>query len=259
MIWSSTMQNRTKIGVYDDEPVPAPFALRARELYVLDDSPIVTLHYHDTTELGYCHDGVGVFVVGGRILSFAAGDVSIVGPGVMHLAQSLQGTRSTWSFVFLDVNGLLLPSFPELASLDITSITAGASLNIVSARKDKDLNESVRALIGEMRHRKRLYRTAVISHLALVITRLSRSSPPAGVGPTAYDVGKSLRPFKSALELIARNYHRKISIGELARLSGMSERTVGDNRSGNAARWSSEEGASAVRRLRSSQPATASR
>jgi len=44
------------------------------------------------------------------------------------------------------------------------------------------------------------------------------------VRPTAYDVGKSLKPFKNALEFIAQNYHRKISIGELARLSNMSER-----------------------------------
>lgn len=225
-------------GVYDHEPLPDRFALRARDFYLMDDSPIVSLHYHDITELGYCYEGSGIFVVGSKILPFAAGDVSVISPGEMHLAQSHRGTRSLWTFVFLDVAGLLLPRFPELASFDITAFSGVHFRNIISPGGQPELNQSVRTLIQEIRHKRPLHRVVILSHLAVVAAQLSRNLPepaparPASAAPPARPASarpaparrRSVGPLKAALEHIARNYFAPIPTPELARMCGMSSR-----------------------------------
>lgn len=289
------MQKRSNTGVYDEESVPDSFPVRARDFYLLNDSPIVSLHYHDTTELGYCHKGSGVFVVGNKKLSFSAGDVSIIAPGEMHLAQSHRGTQSLWTFVFVDMNELLLPRFADLEAFDMAAFSG-----IFSPGRGAELNSCVRSLIREARRRGPLHRVAILSHLALIATHLYREHGPRGEGeslsrrrkpsrlpptssssratmssrhstrPTRARTGsmcstteartrttcstwsamhsrsvragapehgglslgkgrnrpprKSLGPLKKALEHIARNYYRSISIAELARMCAMSER-----------------------------------
>lgn len=89
--------------------LPADLALRAVGFDLLDH-PWRDLHHHDALELGYCHAGVGVFLVDGRLFPFRAGDALVVAPGVLHRARSEAGSTSRWTFCWLDPARLLAGS-----------------------------------------------------------------------------------------------------------------------------------------------------
>ncbi len=86
--------------------MPAGFPLRAVG-WEMADHVIRDLHHHDGLELGYCHAGRGVFLVGGAMAPFSAGTCVIVAPGVPHRARSDSGTTSRWTFCWLDPARLL--------------------------------------------------------------------------------------------------------------------------------------------------------
>lgn len=85
------------------------FPLRAVG-WEMADHAIHDLHYHDGLELGYCHAGRGLFLVGGAMAPFRAGCCVIVAAGVPHRARSDAGTTSRWTFCWLDASRLLAGS-----------------------------------------------------------------------------------------------------------------------------------------------------
>ena len=89
--------------------MPVEFPLRAVG-WEMADHAIHDLHHHDGLELGYCHAGRGLFLVGGNMATFCAGSCVIVAPGVPHRARSDAGTTSRWTFCWLDATRLLAGS-----------------------------------------------------------------------------------------------------------------------------------------------------
>lgn len=65
------------------------------------------LHYHDSLELGVCIKGSGVFYIGTECLPFSAGDVSVIGSGIVHIAKSTKHDISQWYFMNVDIARLL--------------------------------------------------------------------------------------------------------------------------------------------------------
>ena len=89
--------------------MPAAFPLHAVG-WEMADHAIRDLHHHDGLELGYCHAGRGLFLVGGAMAPFRPGSCIIVAPGVQHRARSDAGTTSRWTFCWLDASRLLAGS-----------------------------------------------------------------------------------------------------------------------------------------------------
>ncbi len=101
-------------------PVKLPagaWAIISSKPFEQGDDEVTYLHYHDLLELGYCLDGNGVFLIGGKILQFTAGDRFLIAAGEPHLAQSLPKTRSCWLWLYLKADQVLA-EFPELPSLN---------------------------------------------------------------------------------------------------------------------------------------------
>ena len=65
--------------------------------------PVTYLHYHSSLELGVCLEGSGVFYIGSQTFSFSQGDVSIIFPNIIHIAQSAQEKGSKWRFITVDL------------------------------------------------------------------------------------------------------------------------------------------------------------
>lgn len=120
--------------------LPADFPFRAVG-WDMPDHPMRDLHHHQGLELGYCHGGRGVFLVGGTMAPFAAGTCVIVAPGVPHRARSDPGSTSRWTFCWLDPVRLLAGSgVPRrllradlLAGARFPAVADGAALRSLSA------------------------------------------------------------------------------------------------------------------------------
>jgi AraC-like DNA-binding protein len=218
------MQDQPSVGFYKDIEIPDDFAIFYPGLFVMNDTPVLTLEYHDVLELGVCHTGNGVFSVGRKVLPFSAGDVSIIAPGEPHIAQSRRGTTSTWTFLFVDIERVFASHFPELAGFNIHAYAGEGFRNIVSPQRDRLLNQAVRDIQQEVKYRRPRYKTMILSHLAGLAIMLERSSPEHSSRTANVASHRSITHVKKALEYIAQHYYEPVEVGKLARLCGMSPR-----------------------------------
>lgn len=113
-------------------PVNVPYVGR---LHFSPKQPIRNkMHYHDSTELGICREGSGVFYIGNQVCPFSAGDVTVIAPGTIHIAHSSQQIAG-WQFIDIDYGLLanrLPPGCAELASNFNGVITKESNTKIIT-------------------------------------------------------------------------------------------------------------------------------
>jgi len=154
--------------------LPADFPLRVHAFHEQGDQPITWLHVHDCIEIGYCYEGAGIFVIGGKVLPFKAGDVSFITQAEVHLARSVPGTRSRWAWIYLDVFRLLGNLGRENTVLDTTALAGAAFRNIISPRRDSLVGPLVQELVSELQENHRGYRSAARGLVMVLVSRISR-------------------------------------------------------------------------------------
>ena len=191
-------------------------------LYMLDSSPMTHLHHHDAMEIGYCHEGSGIFVVDNKIMPFAAGDACVVFKSELHIAKSSTDTLSKWSFVYLEPALLLKDvGFRELPKL-ISLLDGNLGFaNITHEKEDPILVSVIRQIIDEINGQDEMYQTAVKGLTLYLLTRLSRSilkSNPEGILHAWHSEIVRISP---ALNYIFSHHHLPIAIPELAEICGM--------------------------------------
>ncbi|MGG4342177.1 hypothetical protein [Paenibacillus lautus] len=91
-----------------------------------------------------------MFFVEQKILPYSKGDVSIIFPGQLHLAQSLKGQVSRWHFCFLDPIALLgkissSPLWNEASPAGYSRFT-----NIISPNDAPDITVITEYLMKEL-------------------------------------------------------------------------------------------------------------
>ena len=189
---------------------------------MLDSSPMTHLHHHDAMEIGYCHEGSGIFVVDNKIMPFAAGDACVVFKSELHIAKSSTDTLSKWSFVYLEPALLLKDvGFRELPKL-ISLLDGNLGFaNITHEKEDPILVSVIRQIIDEINGQDEMYQTAVKGLTLYLLTRLSRSilkSNPEGILHAWHSEIVRISP---ALNYIFSHHHLPIAIPELAEICGM--------------------------------------
>jgi AraC-like DNA-binding protein len=157
--------------------LPADFPLCVHAIHEQGDRPITWLHVHDCIEIGYCYEGAGIFVIGGKVLPFKAGDVSFITQAEVHLARSVPGTCSRWAWIYLDAFRLLGNLGRENAVLDTTAMAGAAFRNIISPRRDFMVGTLVQELVTELRENHRGYRSVARGLVLVLMARLSRLAP----------------------------------------------------------------------------------
>ena len=195
-----------------------PLGLGPIRKYPQDDQPIRFLHQHDCLEIGYWHDGSGIFAAEGKVFRFRGGDVAVTPPGVFHFAQSSKGTVSRGTWIFLDSSRLLAASFGEAQSL-VAFLGHPELKNIISGKKHPEVVELVRAIIRELDDAKPGYRTAAKGLVLALLVRLERLLP-AGGNRTAVAGRRrttALARLAPALDILSREYSSEIDFSRLSK------------------------------------------
>lgn len=190
------------------------------------DKPISALHWHESLEIGICVEGAGIFVVGEKVLPFSAGDVTIIGPTEVHLAQSLPGTTSLWYWIYLDPLRLM-PHSPVDASilLDSTSFSGQAFDNVIRPAEDPAVAEVVRLIVDELQEAKPSQLASIVSlvtHLFIRVRRLRTDSE--ATDPEDRRVG--FDRIAPAIAIIARDFATELVVADLAKVCRVSEPTL---------------------------------
>ena len=192
-------------------PIHAPYLDR---LHYSRLHPADYLHYHRSWEIGICLQGSGIFYIGSRVHHYAAGDVSVIPPEVVHIAQSDPDRISGWKFLDIDLAGMLAPLSRECAGLWNCTFTG-----IIHPDEQPQMAPLVQLILDELRcsrpHAQTLIRLKV-AEMAVLLQRLRGSRGPDSALPGA------LAEISPALLYIVNHYQESITLSQLAAMCSKS-------------------------------------
>lgn len=192
-------------------PIHAPYLDR---LHYSRLHPADYLHYHHSWEIGICLKGSGIFYIGSRVYHYNAGDVSIIAPDTVHIAQSDPESISGWKFLDIDIAGMLAPMPAECAAL------ADCSYNgVLRPEEHPQIAPLVMLILDEMRytrpHSQALIRLKV-AELALHLHRLQSHHSLVAALPDSLD------EISPAVLHIVNHYQENITLQQLAAMCSKS-------------------------------------
>ncbi len=192
-------------------PIHAPYL---EHPHYSRSQPAEHLHYHHTWEIGICLGGSGIFYIGSRVYRYSAGDVSIIAPEVVHIAQSDPENLSAWKFLDLDFEGMLHCMPADCAELAKCTYTG-----VLQRDEHPQVAPIVLLLLEELRnirpHSQALIRLKV-AELALHLHRLQDHHGIFTVLPDSLD------EISPAVLYIVNHYQENITLAELAAMCSKS-------------------------------------
>lgn len=99
-----------------------PIIVLTGEVWRISDKPSGVLHFHNCPEIGLCESDSGFLQLGSRTEEFHAGDITFIGSDIAHTTWSAPGTRSKWSYLFVNVEDLFASYFPLDIITDVSSL-----------------------------------------------------------------------------------------------------------------------------------------
>ena len=186
----------------------------------------IKAHIHECLEIGYCHDGSGIFLIGKKMLHCGPGDAVAIREGEMHLLVSPHDSSTRWSFVNLNPLGLLAGGPRDLSEVDSSALGAKSFMNVIASAEHPDICSLVRDIVEELDRDlpgRRQARMAMVWTMMVKLRRLA--APDSGAvaesaDPKSFDDLERLRP---AIREIADNFSKDLSVSHLAKLCRMSE------------------------------------
>lgn len=189
-----------------------------------DDQAITLLHVHDALEIGCCLEGSGTFYVGSKVLSFAAGDVTVITDREYHRGRSSPGTTSRWAWFFLHPARLIVPQAAPSLVWEPERFSGPHFENVLTPLA----HPVIAALVRQIRDEARKADAATPQNLrclfVLLINELHRRfQKPRRRGKTrAMDSPARLAP---ALELITSRFQDPLTVPQMAKACRMSVRS----------------------------------
>jgi len=156
------------------------------------------MHYHKSLEIGICTKGSGIFFIGNEILPFSKGDVSIIMPDEIHIAQSPNEEPSMWKFM----------------SIDASKLQIDFSYGFSSIISDALISSIVHIIFDELNCQENQYHQVVYSYLHILGIKLSRIKE--GLKYSSACSNPKSNAIAPALSYIQKNYRNNISISDLS-------------------------------------------
>jgi len=207
--------------VYSRIPLDDRLPIHGGQPYLQPDQPITHLHVHDCLELGYCFSGNGIFVVGEKVLPFEAGDVSFINHREVHLAQSAPGTRSEWTWIYLDPLRLVRHPDADARRLDPTPLAGPDFQNLLSTKDHPQISRNVLRMIEELRatHSGRDEALRALAWELMILVQRLRPAEPR-TSPKHREQYDRLAP---AMHHLTQHYTDPVDVAVLARACRLSE------------------------------------
>ena len=200
-----------KIPLDPSFPIHAPYLDR---LHYSRPHPAEHLHNHHSWEIGICLEGSGIFYIDNRVYHYTSGDVTVIPPHIVHIAQSDPENISGWKFLDIDLLLMLSSLSPEYSCFSNCSFKG-----VISPGEHPYIAPLVVSILEEMRssnpHNESLIRLKV-AELAIHLQRLSHKNPTVPM-PT-----DSIYEISPALLHIINHYNETITLAQLAAMCSKS-------------------------------------
>lgn len=203
-------------------PMQFPVLLLSGDYWKISDIPSGSLHFHNCLEIGLCHSDSGTLEINGEKQYFKAGDVTVLPRNVPHTTYSTPGTKSHWSYLFLDPRELfrnLLPA--SWKNYDLSTDGFPAFRYIFSQAEFPHIHYLVSHIIQELEDQNPCYQISARSLLCSLYIELYRMESLGGGNKGQKkegEIAENSLVISPALDYIEENYMQQFTIEYLADL-----------------------------------------
>ncbi|MFA7108191.1 MAG: AraC family transcriptional regulator [Sphaerochaetaceae bacterium] len=174
---------------------------------------ISSLHYHDIFEVGICIKGFGIFVLNKEIYSYKPGDVFVIGPEIMHRAQSDSKSEDLWAFL----------SFrPE----DWSSIKLPRNMKLVRNKlNNPDMHSLLIFILDELKNKQLGYEGIIHGYLESFINLSNREYKNSEIGREEIISNNCITldsRVREAIDIMMSFSEYQLSISEIAKRCNIS-------------------------------------
>lgn len=182
------------------------------------------LHFHNCLEIGICHAGSGMLQVGREPHPFRAGDVTCLPQNIPHTTWSNEGDVSLWSYLFVDLRGLLFHLMPAESNYELIRPLLAQGRHLFNEKLNKKIHFLANSILGEMRQPGENHHLLVRSLFLALFCELKRqfTLPPPDPGAPQDGSGNSLA-LAPAIHAVYTGYMNPLSIQRLAECCHMSQ------------------------------------
>ncbi|MDD2973050.1 MAG: AraC family transcriptional regulator [Lachnospiraceae bacterium] len=181
------------------------------------------LHFHNYLEIGYCYGGTGELILDEVSRRFEGNMYSVIPKNYPHTTNSDANTISRWEYLFVDVENFLHDVYrdnPLFAEDLIKRINSRP--NFISEKENADLGRMILNICDEMRYKQEFYVETVRGMLQSLLLGIARINKTTGTDKIRNQM-TSITQIAEALDYVSYNFHKEITIGELAGICHMSE------------------------------------
>lgn len=180
--------------------------------FIAQHSPatsISLLHYHSEIEIGICLSGSGIFIIDEKTHFFTKGDISVIGPSEVHLAQSNPDDISIWNFISIPTEGVL----PEVLKESVDDFAKKIKGRILPGAKYSYIQNIIKMICYEDREKPPHCDTVVASLLAALLPAIVQIPLQGQSNPDKMKY--FLDEILPAIKYIAQNYQEQITVEKL--------------------------------------------
>jgi len=207
-------------------PIDIPAILLQGDKWYISDKKSSRMHFHNCVELGFCHTGEGIIEFDDdTTVAFKAGDCTIIPRHLPHTTYSSEGTKSLWSYIFIDFKSLLtdyLIQIPDNHTLLLDDISRENC--VINRDEFADVFALCQSLLDEIRQRRDDWGAVFKSTAVALLFRIKRMYHTLKVTKRTNDqpVNQCFE-LRDAIHYIQDHYMKKITVNELANLCHLSE------------------------------------
>ena len=200
-------------------PADFPLLVLAGEKWRISPVPSSRLHIHNYLEIGWCHTDSGSMILGDREVPFEKDYITFISPNVPHTTWSAPGTHSLWSYLYVDIEGMLGSRGMELipdANAFYEMLATGHFL--LPPDQYPWAVPIIRAILTEFEQKQPGYRSSIrglILHLVVCMLRIYSADKQQSMD-------KSLSQIGPALEYMRSSFDQAFSVDQLAKLCHIS-------------------------------------
>lgn len=197
-------------------------------LYVFENHTPATeyqmMHYHNFLEIGYCEKGSGRFVIDGCEHDFTAPCVSVIYPEQIHFAKSDAADPGLWSFAYIDTEKLFKAlSSPALKKVRSAICGGRNAVSLLYEDRHADILALVRQLFDEYRAKQPGWLDSIGALCWALLTKHLRTCTDNG---DRTELSADIDGVGAIINYINAHYDSELTIGDLTRISNMSESTL---------------------------------
>lgn len=180
------------------------------------------LHFHNYMEIGFCYDGAGEVILDEEEIFYSADIFTVIPKNFPHNTESENFSINRWEYLFIDVEAFLRDVYKEnpIYADDLTALINNRAW-AVKISSYPEMAALIRAIMEEMRYKKEFYAESVSGMIQSLLMNVARMNHKSSSKVRKQSNGVSRVSF--ALHHIGKHYAEEMTVGDLAKVSHMSE------------------------------------